>query len=181
MVLPANYLEAFFITCTFSQKAKVDIPVENTFKQKSKYIASDSAFATGKEPTVLESPMSKLRRQGDQYQHKHLLHTVKDEPTTYKKFDIYGKQIESGFERLPQSPQYQHEYILQHDTVWGNGKDERNASCVEDNWSTWCSEMTVIQERARGSTPNDPSTWVEYADPETGHPYFFNTLTGETV
>ncbi len=171
---------AFFLTYNFSQKEKVDNPVESNIRQKSKYIVSDSGFATGNELTVLENPTCKLKYQGGQYQHEHL-HEVKDEPPAYTNLDIYRKQIESGFESVPQSPQYQHEHILQHDTAWGNGKDECNASCFEENWSTWCSDLTAVQARAHGSTPSDTSAWVEYADPVTGYPYLFNTLTGKTV
>ncbi len=168
----------------FSQKAKVDIPVENSFKQKDKYTVRDLSLATGKESTAQESPVSKLRCQGDQYQRRHLLHTVTDGPTTHKNFDIYEKPVLNGFERLPRSPKYHCEPILQHDdTVRGNGdgKDEYDAGCDEGNWSTWYSGETVMQERAYGSKPNDISTWVEYTDPVTGHPYLFNPVTGETL
>ncbi len=107
---------------------------------------------------------------------------MKDGPTTHKKFDIYGKQIENSFERLPRSPQCQHEPILQHDTVKGNdGKDGCDTGCVEDNWNTWRSEVTAMQEKVGVSTPNDLSTWVEYADPVTGYLYLYNTVTGATV
>ncbi len=107
---------------------------------------------------------------------------MKDGPTNHKIFDIYGKQLDISFERLPRSPQRQHEPILQHGVVRGNdGKDGHSAGCVEDNWSTWCSEVTTIQEKAGVSTSNDLSTWVEYTDPVTGYPYLYNAVTGATI
>ncbi len=153
LIFPTYYLDTFFHNMRFSQKAKVDIPVENSFKQKDKYTVRDLSLATGKESTAQESPVSKLRCQGDQYQRRHLLHTVTDGPTTHKNFDIYEKPVLNGFERLPRSPKYHCEPILQHDdTVRGNGdgKDEYDAGCDEGNWSTWYSGETVMQERAYG-------------------------------